>query len=91
MTAAVSTGEAPKKTKRTPVPLNGVNTPTLLATIDAVGKQPELARFQFRATTRWVSGTHSQPASANGMRADQLDSPSIVKLAAATYACSHEI
>jgi uncharacterized OsmC-like protein len=60
MTATAVTGEAPRKPKRTPVPLNGVNTPTLLATIDAVGKQPELARFQFRATSRWVSGTHSQ-------------------------------
>ena len=60
MTATVAAGEAPRRSKRTPVPLNGVNTPTLLATIDAVGKQPELARFQFRATSRWVSGTHSQ-------------------------------
>jgi uncharacterized OsmC-like protein len=60
MTATAVTGEAPRKPKRAPVPLNGVNTPTLLATIDAVGKQPELARFQFRATSRWVSGTHSQ-------------------------------
>jgi uncharacterized OsmC-like protein len=60
MTATATAGEAPRKSKRTPVPLNGVDTPTLLATIDAVGKQPELAKFQFRATTRWVSGTHSQ-------------------------------
>jgi uncharacterized OsmC-like protein len=60
MTATAAAGEAPRKTKRTPVPLNGVDTPTLLATIDAVGKQPELARFQFRATNRWVGGTHSQ-------------------------------
>ena len=60
MTATTAAGEAPRKHKRVPVPLNGVNTPTLLATIDAVGKQPELARFQFRAISRWVSGTHSQ-------------------------------
>lgn len=51
----------PTKTiSRTPVPMNGVNTPTLLATINAVGGQPELASFQFRASNRWVSGTHSQ-------------------------------
>ena len=54
------TATAAKKTPRTPVPLNGVNTPTLLATINAVGGQPELAKFQFRASSRWVSGTHSQ-------------------------------
>jgi uncharacterized OsmC-like protein len=49
-----------KTTKRTSVPLNGVNTPTLLATIQAVGAQPELAKFQFRAHNRWISGTHSE-------------------------------
>jgi uncharacterized OsmC-like protein len=41
-------------------PLNGVDVPTLFATIGAVRQQPELAKFQFRATNRWVSGTHSQ-------------------------------
>jgi uncharacterized OsmC-like protein len=41
-------------------PLNGVNTPTLLATINAVGAQPELAEFKFRARAKWVSGTHSR-------------------------------
>lgn len=46
--------------KRQPVPMNGVDTPTLFATIDAVAGAPELARFQFRATNQWVSGTHSQ-------------------------------
>ena len=42
------------------VPLNGVDTPTLFATINAVGNQPDLARFQFRATNRWLEGTHSR-------------------------------
>jgi uncharacterized OsmC-like protein len=49
-----------KKSSRIPMPLNGVDTPTLLATINAVGAQPELARFQFRAKSRWIAGTHSQ-------------------------------
>jgi len=40
--------------------MNGVDTPALFATIDAVRGQRELARFQFRATNRWVSGTHSE-------------------------------
>ncbi len=39
---------------------NGVDTATLFATIDAVRAQPEAAQFQFRATNRWVSGTHSR-------------------------------
>src|SRR5690606_5924320 len=41
-------------------PLNGVDTPTLFATLDAVRQQPEIAKFQFRATNRWVSGTHNR-------------------------------
>ena len=49
------TVEARKK----PVPLNGVDTPQLFATINAVAAHPELAKFQFRASNRWVAGTHS--------------------------------
>jgi uncharacterized OsmC-like protein len=41
-------------------PLNGVDTPTLFATLDAVKAQPEIAKFQFRATNRWLSGTHNR-------------------------------
>jgi uncharacterized OsmC-like protein len=55
-----ATTETPKKAKREPVPMNGVDTPTLFATIEAVGGQPELAEFQFRATNRWVEGTYSE-------------------------------
>jgi uncharacterized OsmC-like protein len=51
---------APREAKRQPVPLNGVDTPTLFATINAVRDQPELAKFQFRATNRWQKGTHSR-------------------------------
>ncbi len=54
------TATSAKKISRTPVPMNGVNTPTLLATINAVGGHPELGAFQFRASSRWLSGTHSQ-------------------------------
>ncbi len=39
---------------------NGVDTATLFATLDAVKANPEIAKFQFRATNRWVSGTHNQ-------------------------------
>jgi uncharacterized OsmC-like protein len=42
------------------VPRNGVDVPTLFATLDAVRAQPEIARFEFRATNEWVSGTHSR-------------------------------
>src|SRR5947209_20543299 len=39
---------------------NGVDTATLFATLDAVKAAPDAAKFQFRASNRWVSGTHSQ-------------------------------
>lgn len=39
---------------------NGVDAEALFATIGAVRDDRELARFQFRATNRWVLGTHSR-------------------------------
>lgn len=39
---------------------NGVDTPTLYATLDAVRQAPEAAKFQFRADNEWQSGTHSR-------------------------------
>jgi uncharacterized OsmC-like protein len=45
---------------RTRAPLNGVDTPTLFATIDAVAAQRELAACRFRAENVWQSGTHSR-------------------------------
>lgn len=40
--------------------LNGVDTESFFATLDAVRAQPEMARFQFRTTTRWICGTHNR-------------------------------
>ena len=39
---------------------NGVDTATLFATLDAVKAQPEIAKFQFRASNTWMNGTHSR-------------------------------
>jgi uncharacterized OsmC-like protein len=39
---------------------NGVDVATLFATLDAVKSQKEIAKFQFRASNTWVSGTHSR-------------------------------
>jgi uncharacterized OsmC-like protein len=41
-------------------PRNGVNIPALMATINAVKATPELARFTFRASNRWIGGTFSE-------------------------------
>jgi uncharacterized OsmC-like protein len=38
---------------------NGVDTATLFATLDAVKDDPDLAKFRFRATNTWMSGTHN--------------------------------
>jgi uncharacterized OsmC-like protein len=39
---------------------NGVDVATLFATLDAVKNQKELAKFQFRASNTWISGTHNR-------------------------------
>ena len=52
--------ETTTKPRRAKLPLNGVDTPTLFGTLDVVKGQPELAKFQFRASNRWKSGTLSE-------------------------------
>jgi len=49
--------QEPKKQRG---PLNGVDTPNLFATINVVKENPALAKFQFRAKNKWVSGTHGR-------------------------------
>jgi uncharacterized OsmC-like protein len=39
---------------------NGVDVPTLFATLDAIKASPEIADFRFRARNTWVSGTHNR-------------------------------
>ena len=39
---------------------NGVDTEQLFGTLDLIKAQPELARFQFRATNRWINGAHNR-------------------------------
>lgn len=53
-----ATAEMPAASRKPPVPMNGVDTPKLFATIGAVADQRPLARFQFRADGEWLSGTH---------------------------------
>ena len=40
--------------------LNGVDVDQLVATINAIKENPDLARFQFRSNTEWVDGGHSR-------------------------------
>jgi uncharacterized OsmC-like protein len=39
---------------------NGVDTEKMFGTLDLIRDQPELARFQFRATNRWIDGAHNR-------------------------------
>ena len=41
-------------------PMNGVDTPTLFATINFVGANSGTEQFTFRARNEWISGTHSR-------------------------------
>ncbi|WP_369134630.1 OsmC family protein [Modestobacter sp. I12A-02662] len=47
-------------TATTTTTVNGVDTHALLTTREAVREHPELAKFQFRATNDWISGTHNR-------------------------------
>ena len=47
-------------TKDTATVRNGVDTTTMFATLDAIKAQPEIAKFQFRARNRWLSGAYNR-------------------------------
>ena len=40
--------------------INGINLDQLFSTIDLIKQKPELAQFKFRATNKWLGGTHSR-------------------------------
>ncbi|MFN2487962.1 MAG: OsmC family protein [Acidimicrobiia bacterium] len=39
---------------------NGIDTAVLFGTLDAIKANPELGKFQFRATNRWIDGPHNR-------------------------------
>jgi uncharacterized OsmC-like protein len=53
---------------------NGVDVPTLFATLDAVKANPEIADFRFRARNTWISGTHNRTSIQGFYGAGQEDS-----------------
>ena len=40
--------------------LNGVNVDRLFSTIDLIKGKPDVAKFKFRATNKWLYGTHNR-------------------------------
>jgi uncharacterized OsmC-like protein len=65
---------------------NGVDVPTLFATLDAVKGQPDIAAFQFRATNEWISGTHNRSTIQGFYGAGQEDTS---RTTAFTYDADH--
>jgi uncharacterized OsmC-like protein len=53
---------------------NGVDTEQLYATLDLLKAQPELGRFQFRATNQWIGGAHNRTTIQGFYGAGQEDS-----------------
>jgi uncharacterized OsmC-like protein len=39
---------------------NGIDTAQVYGTLDVLKTQPEVARFEFRVSNRWIDGTHSR-------------------------------
>ena len=40
--------------------INGVNVDQLFSTIEVIKGNPKVAQFKFRATNRWIDGTHNR-------------------------------
>ena len=52
---------------------NGVDTEQLFGTLDLIKAQPELAKFQFRASNRWIDGSHNRSTIKDFYAADGED------------------
>jgi uncharacterized OsmC-like protein len=59
---------------------NGVNTEALLGARDALREAPEAAQFTWKATSEWISGTHSRQTihGFKGLGADQQHNAAFV-------------
>jgi uncharacterized OsmC-like protein len=53
---------------------NGVDVEQLVQTVNAIKENPDLARFQFRATSKWTEGGHSRTSIKEFYGAGQEDS-----------------
>jgi uncharacterized OsmC-like protein len=52
---------------------NGIDTSKLFGTLDVVKQQPELAKFQWRATNKWMGGSHNRSTIKEFYGAGQVD------------------
>jgi hypothetical protein len=58
---------------------NGVDTGVMFATLDAIKQQPDLARFQFRASNVWLGGAHNRSTIRQFYGAGQEDATRVVE------------
>ena len=49
-----------ESTKEKTQMVNGVNTEQLFRTIDLINENADIAKFKFRATNKWINGTHNR-------------------------------
>ena len=52
---------------------NGVDTEQLFGTLDAIKETPDLARFQWRASNKWIDGAHNRSTISGFYGAQQED------------------
>jgi uncharacterized OsmC-like protein len=65
---------SPMTTTTTAPMRNGIDTAQVYGTLDALKADPDLARFEFRATNHWIDGTHSRSTIQGFWGAGQEDS-----------------
>ena len=53
--------------------INGVNVDNLFNTIEQIKEKPEIAKFKFWATNKWIDGTHNRATVKNFYGAGQED------------------
>jgi uncharacterized OsmC-like protein len=73
--------------------VNGVNVEQLFNTIEAIKGDPELAHFKFRATNRWVDGTHNQASVKDfyGARKEHVREPWVFEIDEPPVLCGNNL
>ena len=74
--------------------VNGINVTQLFSTIELIKEKPDMAKFRFRATNKWVDGTHNQAMIKDFYGAGQEDNtrtPTLFELDEPPVLCGRNI
>ncbi|MDR4496874.1 MAG: OsmC family protein [Candidatus Scalindua sp.] len=74
--------------------VNGVNVDQLFGTIEQVKKNPEIAKFKFRATNTWIDGTHNRATVGNfygALKEDASRDPLVFELDEPPVLCGQNL